>query len=439
MLKDTFCSSPWFHIRINPNGDYEQCRWGDTKGVRPTVYNMDLLDYFNSQPMRELRKELLQGKPGSICQPCLYQDQHGKLSGRKKQLLKSVIDTENFEASLISSPHFEDFYYSNFNDGESEYVPTDLQIDLGNICNGGCIMCSPKYSTRLAREYEWLAAKHPIYFKTPDQIKSWSRDHEAVERVCNSMWRIPLKYIHLIGGEPFLHEGFWNILSALIGSEQSNKLILGTTTGGAIKDTAKDNSFGSMILKFREFHLGISIESPLALNDYVRYPSDIKVVRANIDKYLTWRNIAPGLFVSLRITPNVFTVSHLPEMFEFMIKNNVSAESCNILYHPDYLRVEIMPDDIRAKTIERLEAVVQKHGLQRAGIKNIRDKNLIKETISDLAFEYLDFLKNYQIPENAEDLRIKLGRVLRIWESRRNNSILTYAPEYENFLRYFGY
>ena len=51
----------------------------------------------------------------------------------------------------------------------------------------------------------------------------------------------------------------------------------------------------------------------------------------------------------------------------------------------------------------------------------------------------LQFLQTYQIPNDVEESRRELVQFLRGFESLRNNSIIDYAPRYEQFLKSIGY
>ena len=59
--------------------------------------------------------------------------------------------------------------------------------------------------------------------------------------------------------------------------------------------------------------------------------------------------------------------------------------------------------------------------------------------ISDVIFEYKHLLETYQLPENIEEERYNLVKFIKAFENLRNNTILSYLPEYEEFLRSYGY
>jgi MoaA/NifB/PqqE/SkfB family radical SAM enzyme len=433
MLKDTFCSSPWFHTRLTYNGDFQECRWiKQSSDAAINVRDTSIIEFYNSERMQQLRTDFLNGKSPVGCSNCYYQDQFGKLSGRRRQLIKSGI-SDQFDLQMRSSPHYEHFLHSANNNGHSNYYPTDLQIDLGNFCNSACIMCDPVASSRLAQDYRKLSKIDSVTFGEPKPYYSWPRD--ALVKVADELTKIPnLRYIHFLGGETLFDSAFYVICKHLIDSGRSQDIIIGTTTNGTIYDEQVEQ----LIHKFKEFHLGISIESVSNLNDYVRYPGKINQILSNIDKFLALREQS-GLYVSLRITPNIFTAYELDQLFEYMINHRVIAESCDILSDPSCLRIELMPDDIRQEIINKIGSVIERYRLVKSGHVNIRKTNLIDQVVADTIIDYYNFMKTYTVPDNADADRQQLVRFLKGFEQLRNNSILDYAPRYTDFLRHYGY
>lgn len=435
MLSKTFCSSPWFHIRLQNDGQFTECRWGLRNKDNPHIHDTSIMQFYNGSQMKKLRTELLSGKSPELCSVCAYQDRFGKLNGRQKQLLKSGIRSDHFDQSMRSSPHYPHFQYSNDQLGDSSYYPVDLQIDLGNLCNSACIMCTPFFSSRLQTDYHKLHRINPELFSDPVKYTSWSQDPVLVERFVQELSAIPnIRYIHFMSGETFYDESFYTICKRLIDLGLSSDIIVGTTTNGTLYDERIEQLIGS----FKEFHLGISIESVTPLNDYIRYPSSVDVVLNNIQKFLDLRS-RTGLNVALRITPNIFTVNYLDSLFEYIIKHNIPTESSDILTKPDCLRMELIPDDIRSDIIARLASLVDRHQLKKTHQTNTRNTNVVPEITANLIIDYLSFLQTYPTPPDLIESRQRLVPFLKSFELLRNNKILDYAPEYTDFLRSFGY
>lgn len=395
------------------------------------------MEFYNGEEMKQLRLEQLSGAKSKVCKTCHYEDTFGKLSGRARQLHKSGIDLKNFELTMRSTPHYEYFKHSAEHHGESNHKPTDLQIDLGNTCNSSCIMCTPTASSKLVQDYKKLSKLEPLLFDGARVPRNWTKDPESVESVAQQLAGLgkELKYVHFLGGETLFDEAFYTLAEKLANESIASGVIVGTTTNGTIYNARVEN----LIPKFKEFHLGISIESVSPLNDYIRYPGKIQDIISNINKFVELRKQHPHFFISLRVTPNVFTIYEFDQLVEFMIEKNVIAESCNILHSPAVMRMELMPDDIRQETIEKFQTLIDKYNFANKGIANIRHADNIPQVIGDVVAQYHAFLVDYQIPDNVEDLRFNLVKFLKAFETVHNNTILDYAPRFTNFLRHYGY
>lgn len=438
MLKKTFCSSPWFHLGINYDGSFSKCRWARDSFLPDKKHNLtntSILEFYNSSEVKELRSELLSGNLPSICQTCNYEESFGKINGRIRQLTKSAIELDNFELSTRSSPHYKYFKHSLDNNGESLYQPTDLQIYLGNTCNSACIMCEPFASSRLETEYRTLAKQEPDLFQTRE-FDCWTRNNKLVDDLLVQLSEIEnLGYIHFLGGETLYDKSFYKICDALIESGQSKDVMIGTTTNCTINN----DKIKEYITKFKSFHLGISIETVTSLNDYIRYPGKIDQILANLKQFLRLRENNDNLYISLRITPNVFSIAHIDTLFKFALRHRVILESCNILVNPECLRIENIPDNIRQIVLDKLSNIISEYSLSKHSITNIRSPEFVDQATADSVVDYYKFIKTYNVPDNVDRLRTNLVRFIKAFENNRGNKILEYLPEYEEFLRAYGY
>jgi hypothetical protein len=163
-------------------------------------------------------------------------------------------------------------------------------------------------------------------------------------------------------------------------------------------------------------------------------------VSATIDRFLQLRN-ETNLHLSLRITPSILSIYHLDTLLELMISNKITAESCNILHEPSCMRVELLPKDLIAACLDKINQIIQKYQLENTNEKivNIRRDDLVDPVITQIIFEYKHLLENVQVPDNLEEERYDLVKYIQAFEQVHNNTILDYLPEYEEFLRSYGY
>jgi hypothetical protein len=396
----------------------------------------------NSDIMQGIRARMLAGDEQSMCSACYYEDKNNKVSGRARQLLKSAITIADFDYTFSASPHWAEFKHSHETAGHTNNQPVDLQIDLGNTCNSACIMCTPTYSSRLATDYVKLNKLNPVMFAQQSAVKNWTDYPAVVAKFVDELKQIPnIRYIHFLGGETLYLRSFYDICNQLIDAGLAKDISLGTTTNCTVYTEELEH----IIKNFKQVHLGLSVEAMHPVNDYVRYPSEISKVVEVIDKFISLRN-STDLHLSLRITPNILTVLHLDQLFEFMLANSITAESCNILHEPSCLRIELLPPGLLQAALDKINLVITQHNLKaNTQIINRRDNNRNTEIITNVIFEYKNLLENYLtnyvnlVPQDLEQQRHSLIEFIKAFESIRANSILEVLPEYEEFLRRYGY
>lgn len=416
-------------MRINSAGEYEVCRWANSKYINHefNLATKSPIEFFQKD-MAAFRSDLLAGNNNPVCNNCHRMDQHRKPSGRLRQLLKVGVDQDNFDKTIKSSTYLDKFRYSSETQGLTDLHPIDWQIDLGNYCNSACVFCDPISSSKLATEFKKL--------KIIDSVpkKSWTQDPALVDKFIQSVCTLNnIQYMHFIGGETLITPAFKHIIKALIANGVSKSISLGFTTNL----TVWDDELIKLFKQFSQIHVGLSIESMDPINDYVRYPSQIDQVKTVLSRWLTVSEENNWL-VQLRITPTCLTIDSLATVYSYAYEHNLSIESCNFLSRPEFMRPSVLPQTIRDSIIKSLESWIQTHSdrIKDNQIINTRDPNIAKQHIVQDAESYVNYLKN----EPDESYRAPaLVEYLKKLESLRGNSILNYLPQYEEFFRTSGY
>lgn len=417
-----FCSSPWIHASINNAGHYEYCRWAtkQSRNQNTSITQTAPAEFFQKH-MQVIRSSMLAGEQLPTCNQCYQMEQHGKVSGRQKQLLKIGVNSENFNKTMLSSP-----WVSACSVAETTMLPQDWQVDLGNFCNSACVFCSPDNSSKLATEFKKLK----IINQLPPA--SWCNDPKNLSQFIDTLSASPaLKYIHFIGGETLITPAFGTILRALIDQELHKDVTIGFTTNL----TTWDDEVCQLLTKFREVNLGVSIECFDKLNDYVRWPSNIATVQSTLK---SWQDLATNhhWLLQLRTTPTLLTVGKLLTIYEYAWQNNVAVESCNFLERPEFLRISVLPAEYRRPIIQQMRHWLDQHKSSSATVINIRNPKSVKAQVVQDLQSYVNYLET----EIDESYRlVECTQYLKLLESNRKNSVLDYLPEYEELFRSAGY
>lgn len=381
---------------------------------------------FFRQDMADFRRQLLQGQHRDECQRCHIMDQHGKPSQRIRQNLKVGITEQNFELSVRSSPYFHQFAKS-YHGQDIDCVPQDWQIDLGNFCNSACVFCPPEFSSRMAdqqRKLGWI---------TQSPGKNWSKDPELrthlIDAIAQAQGPISL---HFIGGETLIIPEFKMMLKEIIDRvPDADRISVGFTTNLTIWDT----EIQDILRRFGKVHVNMSIETLDRANDYVRWPSCIQDVRANLERWIeTCRQ--QSWFPIIRVTPTWLTISRLPELIQFAKHNEIILESCDYLDKPEYLRISVLPPDRRYKLADQFESFISPENHNHTLTHNWRDQSAAVLINDRTLTHYARYLRS--APDESHLLPEAVSRLSAL-DGLRDHSALDYFDEYQDLFRDFGY
>lgn len=418
-LKDNFCPSPWLHMRLTNSGKYDYCRWA-ADSTTHNIQTTPVVEYFQQtiQPIRDL---FLAGDSPAGCHTCKQMEQHGKVSGRQKQLLKIGVRLDNFEKTLASSP-----WVTTLAQSDCKQLPQDWQIDLGNFCNSACVFCSPESSSKIASEWK------KIGFIDTLPPSNWSDDPMLVEQFVNVLKQSPhIQYLHFIGGETIITPAFKTILQALIDAGLNQTATIGFTTNLSVwRDDVIE-----LLKQFHGVNLGMSVESFSIVNDYVRWPVCLPTVFDNIER---WQEVAKqhNWLLQFRTTPTLLTVHKLLPIYDYALDHNIIVESCNFLYKPEILKPSVLPTKYRQEIINNMQAWIDQHQTNADTVVNIRNPSTVKSQLVQDLSSYVTYLKSE--PDESNRLPELVTWLKRI-EANRGNSVLTYLPEYEELFRTAGY
>lgn len=427
-FQDKFCPSPWFHMRITNSGDLHYCRWAPSDWPQPkqNIKNLAPVAWFQSA-MSPVRHALLQGESLPGCKNCHVMEQHGKISGRQRQLLKIGVRPEYFAKGMISSEWYPKFQDSWHDQGSTQQWPQDWQIDLGNYCNSACVFCAPEYSSRLASEFKKIGLIQDL------PPPAWCDDPVLLEKFIRELSSSPtLQYLHFIGGETLITPAFQKILVALTQAKLHDKVALGFTTNL----TTWDQRTVDLLCQFKEINLGMSIECVTTLNDYLRYGSDLA---QTLELMQRWISVGKqhNWFMQIRSTPTVLSMWHLDTLYRLAMAQAIPIESCNFLDRPAFMRPSVLPPSYRHTVVAKLQALLSDHSCTASDLPiNSRSTEFCGDYMAKEIKSYVAYLNDQ--PDESWRLPDLVAFLKRL-EASRKNCIIDYLPEYESILRAAGY
>ena len=297
----------------------------------------------NTQVMRKLRRDLLDGRRPAACARCFMVEDLGMESHRQSEnaLWRDAI------TELVAG---------TATDGAIEANVRTADLRLGNVCNLRCRMCSPQSTRALLPEW---ASFHgvPLNHHYFDRFRGvdWFEDPAFWQRVEDGA--PGLERINFAGGEPLLIRGMFDFLERIVASGRAPSMTISYNTNL----TVLPERVRTLWPHFAAIRVTVSIDGVGAVNDYIRYPSRWEEVRANLlalDAGVREFNLGAGLSTNTAV--QVCNVFRLGELLDFLANelHHFEVPNLSIVTQPEHLDVRILPPEIKAIAAERLTSLI---------------------------------------------------------------------------------
>ena len=298
VVPDSICPRPWKSIEIRANGNLSPCcvyqaSVKDSNGQVININTHSIEDYFHSDHMRALRKNLRSGIKDRGCDFCWNKEKQNSPSIRKWGLYHL---SKEF---LSSDPRQEDL---------SQVVYLDM--DFGNLCNLKCVTCNWQRSSTIGAELlknldddtQALKQKIQIY----NHQSKWIENPDIWEKFEKILPN--LRFAEFEGGEPFFHDYHSWLLERFIQRNLARNIRLRYNTNGTI--------FPDFWLDqwryFKEVHVIFSIDDINDRFEYQRTNAIWSEVKRNLDDYFNLT--LPNLTHTFQCTVNLQNILYLPEL-----------------------------------------------------------------------------------------------------------------------------
>jgi MoaA/NifB/PqqE/SkfB family radical SAM enzyme len=428
-----FCNTPWYEAHIYWDGSLGICCQESRKlydqNQSYNIRDISLAEWFNSEPVRKFRKNLLQDLPTDICNRCYHEEDMGGTSRRHRANQKSVIFTRTaFQDSFKQSPGIEHFKLSE-DDGFTDTLPIDLHIDLGNYCNLACKMCSSRASSTIAvQNVKWGLEDHRQYLGN-----DWTRDDVVWNRFLNELLTIPkLKNIHFMGGETLLTKRFEDLVDFFTLHKRFDVCFSFVTNG-----TTYNQQLIDKLKQFTRVGIEVSIETATEHNNYVRQGTDTNVVLDNIKKYKANCD-SSRISVTIRPAIGLLSIGKYYTLLEYCLENKLIIKGL-LITSPRFLDVSILPKEIKQLYLARYEILLDKLSLiNLANDYNESNPDNYQHLIKMQTLQAIKLLKQSE-PQDQENLLAEMVEHCRKWDSIYKYNALELYPELIKIFKKYGY
>jgi hypothetical protein len=369
----TFCILPWVHLSTRPDGSMRVCCTANASSVGPTndkehggmvgvlknqegkpsnLNVSDFLSSWNSDYMRNVRKQMLSGEKPHSCQKCYKEEDAGHNS-------KRMWETEYWRKRVDLNQLIADTQ-------EDGSVPPKLSyIDLrfGTKCQLACVMCSPHDSSGWIKEWKEIFPKisNPQLKETMQWTNKGSINGSSYNWHKNNplFWQqfyeqIPnMQQLYFAGGESLIIEEHYEILEESIRQGHAKNLELRYNSNGV--EWREDLFDLWKHFKLVRFHY--SVDSIELMNEYIRYPSKWSRT-AEVFRILDTQT-SDNVEVTIACAVQALNIYYIPEFLKWKLTQGfqkinmwpfgAGGINYHFVYHPPHLNVKVLPKWFKKK------------------------------------------------------------------------------------------
>ena len=340
--KHSWCVNAYHGMSANNNGTTKICCMINNKEEMALGTNT-IKENFNKPKFIEVRSALENGERHKDCSWCWEEED----AGRKSKRLR---DNEKYIGHLDQG-------------GKPFDGLAKFELNLGNTCNLKCRTCAPYSSS------QWVKEQFDIYESKNYQgnFKAYSitmKKYHMTYDEESHFWSDLIDNLDTIrqfdfyGGEPFMSNKMWRILEICVERGLAKDIELHYATNATHWPEEKIKLFKH----FKHVNLNFSIDGVGEQFEYMRYPAKWSEAVENMNKAKQLQAEHHDIHISWCITISLLNIYNVPEILEEH-RNNFSSfgSYLNLVHWPNYFNLNMMPNPVKEKVIERLESIPKHH------------------------------------------------------------------------------
>jgi organic radical activating enzyme len=365
--KSTKCILPWIHQHGDIEGNYAPCCFTLAHRNNFFGFGTSPLEAFNSNNMKSIRLKMLENERPEECKVCYSWEDNGVESHRQRMNsmysdYSSLYDTTNPDGSLNTPPIYLDFRF-------------------GNLCNFSCRMCGSYASSSWAKEEKHsgsLSKDSPNHYDHWTNNDKFWRDIDKIKKY--------IKVLYFAGGEPFVQEGHYKMLSLFVESGLSKQISLAYNTNLSYNGSFKGFDLEDLWTNFKKVELWPSIEGFGERAEYGRKGLDLDLFKKNSIKFSKYIN-------TYSLVSSVYSITSNLELITWLKSINKSFSITN-LENRDFHSTTIFSKEVKKDIISTYKQFLNNQNiLSDHEVKSIIAslKHMMSRDDSHLSKKFKDF------------------------------------------------
>jgi len=332
LTSDSFCILPWIHMHAFPDGRAYPCCLALAEYPVGNLREQTMVEVWNDEPLREMRRNMLADKPCKQCTKCYEQEASGFVSMRYSQN-----KNEGHHIGIVDETH-EDGTLERF---ELKYY----DIRFSNLCNLACRTCGDIFSSNWVKEAKkmgWLKPTAPnVQYAGRYEMDMWEQLEPHIDSIEN---------IYFAGGEPLMMVEHYNLLRELLRRGRTDVRLNYNTNFTEL--VFKQQDVLDMWNEFDGVSIGASLDANYARGELMRKGTEWSKIVANRERMLE-KCPTVDFFVSTTLSlMNSYNIVDFHREWVELGLVKPSDWNVNILQDPVRFRLDVLPNDMKSELVD---------------------------------------------------------------------------------------
>ena len=317
-LPDTLCMAPWTHTYLSPQTERRLCcasrepaqnfeQYIDTVSGTGRYVPVTLIQHWNSEHMRSVRRRMMDGETLPECDVCnskllntdVYRSYFNSLFGHKRDQIKSSTDAT----------------------GYTTMQPVSWDYRFSNLCNFKCRMCGDMLSSSWETEQrqhnmiDWTNSKNNWMIPEVKEQITQFQDSQIEAEFAEAVEQHRVEEIYWVGGEPLMYEQHWRYMSRIIELGDGQNVYARYNTNLSRVDYGGRNLYRDILSGLRDWQICASLDGTGQIGEYIRTGLDYPAWLANFKQGVSIARHPRQMRIDFTLTlPGMFEVENITQL-----------------------------------------------------------------------------------------------------------------------------
>ena len=295
-----------------------------------------------------------------------------------------------------------------------------LTVSFDNICNLGCITCTPSNSTTLIKEFfvDWpdgVMGKDKKYYTRLQQQAPKKVDFVKTTLANNTFKTIR---VDILGGEPLINPAIFEFLDWLSEQSYAKNTMISITTNG----TTYSDKILKYLDKFSNVIIQLSIDGINQEYEYLRYGNDFTTLEKVCDEFYKLTETHSNFFIGSHYTLSWMNCLHFAQYYNWAQRRypkwNIYVSKLDV---PEHFSIDLLSVDMKTRVFNKVMTELD---------------TPVNENYERCLFLYKENMLSTTYDSYDKELLRSGINSLNVFDGRRGN---THQPLVQDFLQFIGY